>query len=73
MHNILKRRKPIKDLLCLELLWLQLEELGLEMAIRSLEYLLQHGKQNIGKAVPLGFGLLCISNRKVVIWYLHVK
>ncbi|KAL5727277.1 26S proteasome non-ATPase regulatory subunit 2 B [Ranunculus cassubicifolius] len=41
------------------------EELGLEMAIRSLEHLLQYGEQNIRKAVPLALGLLCISNQKV--------
>ncbi|KAH9615824.1 hypothetical protein KSS87_003601 [Heliosperma pusillum] len=41
------------------------EELGLDMAIRSLEHLLQYGEQNIRRAVPLGLGLLCISNPKV--------
>ncbi|CAK9169572.1 unnamed protein product [Ilex paraguariensis] len=41
------------------------EELGLEMAIRSLEHLLQYGKQYIRRAVPLALGLLCISNPKV--------
>ncbi|CAL5391543.1 unnamed protein product [Camellia sinensis] len=41
------------------------EELGLEMAIRSLEHLLQYGEQNIRKAVPLALGLLCISDPKV--------
>ncbi|XWS39426.1 hypothetical protein CRYUN_Cryun18bG0053500 [Craigia yunnanensis] len=41
------------------------EELGLEMSIRSLEHLLQYGEQNIRRAVPLAFGLLCISNPKV--------
>ncbi|CAL5391902.1 unnamed protein product [Camellia sinensis] len=41
------------------------EELGLEMAIRSLEHLLQHGEQNIRRAVPLALGRLCISNPKV--------
>ncbi|KAL0001993.1 hypothetical protein SO802_015774 [Lithocarpus litseifolius] len=41
------------------------EELGLEMAIRSLEHLLQYGEQNIRHAVPLALGLLCISNPKV--------
>ncbi|KAG9441817.1 hypothetical protein H6P81_017671 [Aristolochia fimbriata] len=41
------------------------EELGLEMAIRSLEHLLQYGEQNIRRAVPLALGLLCISNPKV--------
>ena len=42
------------------------EELGLEMAIRSLEHLLQYGEQNIRRAVPLALGLLCISNPKVI-------
>jgi HEAT repeat protein len=43
------------------------EELGVEMAIRSLEHLLQYGEQNIRRAVPLALGLLCISNPKVFI------
>uniref|UniRef100_A0A0D9WTR5 26S proteasome non-ATPase regulatory subunit 2 homolog n=1 Tax=Leersia perrieri TaxID=77586 RepID=A0A0D9WTR5_9ORYZ len=41
------------------------EELGAEMAVRSLEHLLQYGEQNIRRAVPLALGLLCISNPKV--------
>ncbi|PSR95340.1 26S proteasome non-ATPase regulatory subunit 2 A like [Actinidia chinensis var. chinensis] len=41
------------------------EELGLEMAIRSLEHLLQYGELNIRKAIPLALALLCISNPKV--------
>ncbi|XP_075486643.1 26S proteasome non-ATPase regulatory subunit 2 homolog A-like [Primulina tabacum] len=41
------------------------EDLGLEMAIRSLEHLLQYGEQNIRRAVPLALGLLCVSNPKV--------
>nr|POF22469.1 26s proteasome non-atpase regulatory subunit 2 like a [Quercus suber] len=41
------------------------EELGLEMAVRSLEHLLQCGEQNIRHAVPLALALLCISNLKV--------
>lgn len=41
------------------------EELGLDMAIRSLEHLLQYGEQNIRRTVPLALGLLCISNPKV--------
>ncbi|KAF6153766.1 hypothetical protein GIB67_000999 [Kingdonia uniflora] len=41
------------------------EELGIEMAIRSLEHLLQYGEQNIRRVVPLALGLLCISNPKV--------
>nr|GMC75203.1 26S proteasome non-ATPase regulatory subunit 2 homolog A [Ipomoea batatas]GMD88361.1 26S proteasome non-ATPase regulatory subunit 2 homolog A [Ipomoea batatas] len=41
------------------------EELGLEMAIRSLEHLLQYGEQNIRRDVHLALGLLRISNPKV--------
>ncbi|XP_065875122.1 26S proteasome non-ATPase regulatory subunit 2 homolog A-like [Euphorbia lathyris] len=41
------------------------EELGVEMAIRSMGHLLQYGEQNIRRAVPLALGLLCISNPKV--------
>ncbi|KAL4202711.1 hypothetical protein AMTRI_Chr02g222470 [Amborella trichopoda] len=41
------------------------EELGLDMAIRSLGHLLQYGEQNIRRAVPSALGLLCISNPKV--------
>nr|POE97082.1 26s proteasome non-atpase regulatory subunit 2 like b [Quercus suber] len=65
--NVLKTKvKLARVLLCLELLWLQwLKTKGLEMAIRSLEHLLQYGEQNIRRAVPLALGLLCISNPKV--------
>jgi 26S proteasome regulatory subunit N1 len=41
------------------------EELGLDMAIRSLEHLLKYGDRNVRRAVPLALGLLCISNPKV--------
>ncbi|KAK1326758.1 26S proteasome non-ATPase regulatory subunit 2 1A [Acorus calamus] len=41
------------------------EDLGLDMAVRSLEHLLQYGEQNIRRVVPLALGLLCISNPKV--------
>ncbi|CAI0385258.1 unnamed protein product, partial [Linum tenue] len=41
------------------------EELGLDMAIRTLEHLLQYGEQNIRRSVPLALALLCISNPKV--------
>jgi 26S proteasome regulatory subunit N1 len=41
------------------------EELGLDMAIRSLEHLLTYGDHNVRRAVPLALGLLCISNPKV--------
>ena len=44
------------------------EELGLQMAIRSLEHLLQYGQQNIHRTLPLALGLLCISNPKVFIF-----
>ncbi|KAI3465810.1 hypothetical protein Pfo_022473 [Paulownia fortunei] len=40
------------------------EELGPEVAIRSLERLLQYREQNIRRAVPLALGLLCMSNPK---------
>eukprot|EP00252_Welwitschia_mirabilis_P007291 TRINITY_DN1852_c1_g1_i1.p1 TRINITY_DN1852_c1_g1~~TRINITY_DN1852_c1_g1_i1.p1 ORF type:complete len:893 (+),score=200.52 TRINITY_DN1852_c1_g1_i1:210-2888(+) len=43
------------------------EELGLEMAIRSLEHLLQYGEQVIRRSVPLALGLLSISNPKVTV------
>jgi 26S proteasome regulatory subunit N1 len=41
------------------------EELGCDMAIRSLEHLLQYGEQNIRRAVPLALGILSISNPKI--------
>ncbi|KAI3986852.1 hypothetical protein MKX01_014553 [Papaver californicum] len=41
------------------------EELGLDMAIRSLEHMLQYGHQNTRRAVALALGLFCISNPKV--------
>ncbi|KAG8095291.1 hypothetical protein GUJ93_ZPchr0012g21808 [Zizania palustris] len=41
------------------------EELGSEMAVRSLERLLQYGEQNIRRAVPLALGLLFVSNPKI--------
>ncbi|KAJ6840096.1 26S proteasome non-ATPase regulatory subunit 2-like protein A-like [Iris pallida] len=40
------------------------EDLGLDMAIRSLEHLLQYGEHNIRRAVPLALAILCISNPK---------
>eukprot|EP00850_Spirogloea_muscicola_P005526 SM000025S08421 [mRNA] locus=s25:594791:601686:- [translate_table: standard] len=43
------------------------EELGQEMAIRSLEHLLQYGDPNIRRAVPLAMGLLSISNPKMTV------
>ncbi|CAH8314583.1 unnamed protein product [Eruca vesicaria subsp. sativa] len=41
------------------------EELGRDMAIRSLEHVLQYGEQNIRRAVPLALGLLSTSNPKM--------
>ncbi|KAJ0250915.1 26S proteasome non-ATPase regulatory subunit 2 A [Hirschfeldia incana] len=41
------------------------EELGRDMAIRSLEHVLQYGEQNARRAVPLALALLCISNPKM--------
>ncbi|KAI3994728.1 hypothetical protein MKX01_002344 [Papaver californicum] len=41
------------------------EEVGLDMAIRSLEHMLQYGDQNTRRAVALALGLFCISNPKV--------
>ncbi|KQK17376.1 26S proteasome non-ATPase regulatory subunit 2 homolog A isoform X2 [Brachypodium distachyon] len=41
------------------------EELGVEMAVRLFERLLQYGDHNIRRAVPLALGMLCISNPKV--------
>jgi 26S proteasome regulatory subunit N1 len=41
------------------------EEVGLDMAIRSLEHLLQHGEQNIHQVMPLALGIFSISNPKV--------
>ncbi|CAL5338879.1 unnamed protein product [Camellia sinensis] len=42
------------------------EELGLEMAIRLLEHLLQYGEQNIRRAVPLALGLLVYQTVNVM-------
>uniref|UniRef100_A0A453SPK5 26S proteasome non-ATPase regulatory subunit 2 homolog n=1 Tax=Aegilops tauschii subsp. strangulata TaxID=200361 RepID=A0A453SPK5_AEGTS len=41
------------------------EELGVEMAVRSLEQLFKYGDYNIRRAVPLALGMLYISNPKV--------
>lgn len=41
------------------------EELGTEMAVRSLEHMLQYGDPNVRRAVPLALGLLSISNPKI--------
>ncbi|RZC86510.1 hypothetical protein C5167_030588 [Papaver somniferum] len=41
------------------------EELGLDMAIRSLEHMLHFGEQSTRHAVALALGLFCTSNPKV--------
>ncbi len=41
------------------------KELALDMAIRSLEHLLQHGEQNIRQVVPFALGIFSVSNPKV--------
>jgi len=41
------------------------EEIGADMAIRSLEHLLQYGEPVIRRAIPLSLGLLSISNPRV--------
>ncbi|CAI5978757.1 unnamed protein product [Closterium sp. NIES-64] len=41
------------------------EELGSDMAIRSLEHLLQYGDASVRRAVPLALGLLSISNPRM--------
>ena len=51
----------VPDVLGIALIAMALE-LGAEMVVHSLEHLLQYGKQNIRRAVPLALGMLCISN-----------
>jgi len=41
------------------------EEIGSEMALRTLDNLLQYGDLTVRKAVPLAFGLLCMSNPEI--------
>ena len=41
------------------------EELGADMAIRSLQHLLQYGEPSVRRAVPLALGLLSVSNPRV--------
>lgn len=41
------------------------EEIGIEMAIRSFDHLLQYGEPVIRRAVPLALGLLSVSNPRV--------
>ncbi|KAM3193042.1 hypothetical protein ACQJBY_069925 [Aegilops geniculata] len=43
------------------------EGLGAEMAVRSLEHLLQYGDCSIIRAVPLALGMLYVSNPKAVV------
>jgi 26S proteasome regulatory subunit N1 len=43
------------------------EEIGADMAIRSYDHLLQYGEPVIRRAVPLGLGLLSISNPRVTV------
>lgn len=43
------------------------EELGQDLAIRSLEHLLQYGDAPVRRAVPLALGLLSISNPKLTV------
>jgi 26S proteasome regulatory subunit N1 len=43
------------------------EELGAEMAIRSFDHLLQYADLVVKRAVPLGLGLLCVSNPKLTV------
>ena len=46
------------------------EELGIEMAVRSLEQLFKYGDYNIRRAVPLALGMLYISNPKVLLYFI---
>ena len=46
------------------------EELGVEMAVRSLEQLFKYGDYNIRRAVPLALGMLYISNPKVLLYFI---
>ena len=51
------------------------EELGLDMAVRSLEHLLQYGEQHIRRTVPLALAILSVSNPKVLLqltWTMHL-
>lgn len=41
------------------------EELGTEMALRSLDNILQYGEVNLRRVVPLALGLLSISNPRI--------
>lgn len=43
------------------------EELGADMSIRQFDHMLQYGEPNIRRAVPLGLGLLNISNPRVTV------
>ncbi|CAG9333286.1 unnamed protein product [Blepharisma stoltei] len=41
------------------------ENVGIDMALRAFDHLLQYGDLNIKRATPLAIALLCISNPKV--------
>jgi len=41
------------------------EEVGVDMALRTMNNLLQYGEPVIKRAVPLAIGLLCVSNPKL--------
>lgn len=43
------------------------EELGTEMAVRMFDHMLQYGDVNVKRAVPLGLGLLNVSNAKLTV------
>ena len=43
------------------------EELATEMALRSLDHILQYGEVNIKRVVPLSLGLLSISNPRLTV------
>jgi len=43
------------------------EEIGVEMAIRSFDHLLQYGEPVVRRAVPLALGLLNISNPRITV------
>ncbi len=43
------------------------EEVSTEMALRSLDHVLQYGEVNIRRAVPLALGLLSVSNPRLTV------
>ena len=38
------------------------EDIGVDMALRTFDHLLQYGEVNIRRAVPLALALLCVGN-----------